>query len=73
LNVRTANGSKVELEGNADIQDVLVNSGGIYEAEKLESKITTVSCNAGGDITIFGKPKQINKKIIAGGTIEQAN
>lgn len=90
LNVRTANGSKVELEGNADIQDVLVNSGGIYEAEKLESKITTVSCNAGGeaaifatnfvdakvraggDITIFGKPKQINKKIIAGGTIEQA-
>ena len=90
LNVRTANGSKVELEGNADIQDVLVNSGGIYEAEKLESKITTVSCNAGGevaifatnsvdakvraggDITIFGKPKQINKKIIAGGTIEHA-
>jgi hypothetical protein len=90
LNVRTANGSKVELEGKADIQDVLVNSGGIYEAEKLESKITTVSCNAGGeaaifatnsvdakvraggDITIFGKPKQINKKIIAGGTIEQA-
>jgi hypothetical protein len=90
LNVRTANGSKVELEGTADIQDVLVNSGGIYEAEKLESKITTVSCNAGGeaaifainsvdakvraggDITIFGKPKQINKKIIAGGTIEQA-
>ncbi|MDN3678451.1 head GIN domain-containing protein [Flavobacterium paronense] len=90
LNVRTANGSKVSLEGNADIQDVLVNSGGIYEAEKLESQITTVSCNAGGeaaifatnivdakvraggDITIYGKPKQINKKIIAGGTIEQA-
>lgn len=90
LNVRTANGSKVLLEGNADIQDILVNSGGIYEAENLESQITTVSCNAGGEaaifatnsvdakvraggeITIFGKPKQINKKIVAGGTIEQA-
>lgn len=90
LNVRTANGSKVLLEGTADIQDVLVNSGGIYEAEKLESQITTVSCNAGGEaaifatnivdakvraggeITIFGKPKQINKKIIAGGSIEQS-
>ena len=90
LNVRTANGSKVLLEGTADIQDVLVNSGGIYEAEKLESQITTVSCNAGGqadvfvtnivdakvraggEITIFGNPKQINKKIIAGGTIESA-
>ena len=90
LNVRTANGSKVLLEGTADIQDVLVNSGGIYEAEKLESQITTVSCNAGGqadvfvtnlvdakvraggEITIHGKPKQINQKVIAGGTIEQA-
>ena len=90
LNVRTANGSKVLMEGTANIQDVLVNSGGIYEAEKLESQITTVSCNAGGEaaifatnivdakvraggnITIFGKPKQINKKIIAGGKIEQA-
>jgi hypothetical protein len=91
LNVRTANGSKVLMEGTANIQDVLVNSGGIYKAEKLESQITTISCNAGGEaaifatnivdakvraggnITIFGKPKQINKKIIAGGTIEQAN
>jgi hypothetical protein len=90
LSVRTANGSKVSLEGNADIQDVLVNSGGIYEAEKLTSQITTVACNAGGEaavfatnivdakvraggeITIFGKPKQITKKIVAGGTIEQA-
>ncbi len=90
LNVRTANGSKVSLEGNADIQDVLVNSGGIYEAEKLESKITTVSCNAGGnadvfatqlidakvraggDITIYGKPKKINSKVVAGGNIREA-
>ena len=27
---------------------------------------------AGGEIKIFGKPKQINEKKIAGGTIEQA-
>lgn len=90
LNVRTANGSKVLLEGNANIQDVLVNSGGIYEAEKLESQITTVSCNAGGEanvfatelvdakvraggnITIYGKPKQIKQKVIAGGNINEA-
>lgn len=90
LNVRTANGSKVLLEGKADIQDVLVNSGGIYEAEKLESQITTVSCNAGGEaaifatnivdakvraggnITIYGKPKKINSKVVAGGNINEA-
>ncbi|MES2411058.1 MAG: head GIN domain-containing protein [Bacteroidota bacterium] len=90
LNVRTANGSKVSLEGNADIQDVLVNSGGIYEAKKLESQITTVSCNAGGEadvfatqsvdakvraggnITIYGNPKKINSKVVAGGNISEA-
>jgi hypothetical protein len=27
---------------------------------------------AGGSITIYGKPKQINKNILAGGTIQEA-
>ena len=27
---------------------------------------------AGGDIVIFGKPKQINQKVIAGGTITES-
>lgn len=90
LTARIANGSILSLSGNTDNQDVIVNSGGIYEAEKFTSKNTTITANAGGeadvfathfvdakvraggDITIYGKPKQINKKIIAGGYIEQA-
>lgn len=90
LTVRVGNGSKVDIEGTADYQDVLVNSGGIYEAEKLKTKLTTVTANAGGmadifasdivdakvraggDITIYGKPKQINQKVVAGGTIHEA-
>jgi len=90
LNIRVANGSKVTLEGNADYQDVLVNSGGIYEAEKFKTKLAIITVNAGGessiyatesvdakvraggDITIYGKPKTINQKIVAGGTIEEA-
>jgi hypothetical protein len=39
----------------------------IFATNSVDAKV-----RAGGDITIFGKPKQINKKIIAGGTIEQA-
>ena len=90
LNVRVANGSKITLEGTAENQEVLVNSGGIYEAEKLKTEQTTITANAGGeadifatdlveakvraggDITIYGKPKQINQKIIAGGSIQEA-
>ncbi len=90
LNIRTANGSKVSLEGNAKNQDVLVNSGGIYEAENLITEQTVITCNAGGDahvfakelvdakvraggnIVIHGNPKQINQKVVAGGTIREA-
>jgi hypothetical protein len=90
LKSKVSDGSKVSLEGKASTQDVLVNSGGIYEAEKLVTNQTTITANAGGqaavfatnvvdakvraggEITIYGKPKQINQKVIAGGTIEQA-
>lgn len=90
LKSKVSDGSKVSLEGKASNQDVLVNSGGIYEAEKLVTSQTIITANAGGqadvfvtnlvdakvraggEITIHGKPKQINQKVIAGGTIEQA-
>jgi len=90
LNCKVSDGSKISIEGEAENQDVLVNSGGIYEAEKLKTEQTTITANAGGEadifatnlveakvraggeITIHGKPKQINQKVIAGGTIEEA-
>ena len=90
LNVRVANGSQVNMEGSADNQDILANSGGIYEAQNFKTNQTTVTVNAGGeadvyatdfvdakvraggDITIYGKPKQINQKVIAGGNIAEA-
>jgi hypothetical protein len=86
LTVRTANGSKVLIGGSSNDQDVLVSSGGYYEASGLKTKLTNITANAGtdliyatelvdakvragGKITISGNPKQINKDIIAGGTI----
>ncbi|MGL2965426.1 head GIN domain-containing protein [Flavobacterium sp. XGLA_31] len=90
LNARVANGSKISLEGSAQNQDVLVNSGGIYEAKTFKTLQTTITGNAGGEadifatdlveakiraggeIIIYGKPKQINQKVVAGGTIKEA-
>ena len=90
LTAKIANGSKVNVEGNATTQDILINSGGIYKAEKLLTSQTFITANAGGNaniyatnivdakvrgggvITIYGKPKQINQKIVAGGRIEEA-
>jgi len=91
LTARIGNGSTVTVSGIAKNQEVLINSGGIYEAEKLQTNQTIITANAGGDadvyatdlveakvraggdIRIFGKPKQINQKIIAGGTIKEGN
>ncbi|WP_333599001.1 head GIN domain-containing protein [Flavobacterium sp.] len=90
LNARAANGSKISLEGKAKVQEVIVNSGGIYEAESFKTEQTTITGNAGGEaaiyasdlveakvraggnITIYGKPKQINQKVVAGGSIKEA-
>ena len=49
---------------------VTVNAGGmahVYATDLVDAKT-----RAGGEIIIYGKPKQINEKKIAGGTIEQA-
>lgn len=90
LTARVANGSTIHLDGKAKNQDVLANSGGIYEADKFITNQTVITSNAGGeadvyatdlveakvraggDIIIYGKPKQINQKVVAGGTIREA-
>jgi hypothetical protein len=49
---------------------ITANAGGeatIYATDFVDAKV-----RAGGNITIYGKPKQINQKIVAGGRIEEA-
>ena len=89
LSLRVANGSVVNVQGKATNQDIIVNSGGIYEANKLITNQTVITTNAGGeadiyatelvdakvraggDITVYGNPKQLNQKIIAGGKVRK--
>ncbi|MCF6131443.1 head GIN domain-containing protein [Flavobacterium wongokense] len=68
LNVRSANGSNVDVSGTAKVQDVLVNSGGIYNAENLKTQQTNISCNAGGNAEIFATDL-VDAKVRAGGNI----
>ena len=55
------------LEGAEQCLATASGMSAIFATISVDAKV-----RAGGDITIFGKPKQIKKKIIAGGTIEQA-
>lgn len=90
LNVKGTSGAIITVSGIAKNQDLLINSGSIYNAKSLETEQTTITVNAGGEadisasnlvdakvraggnITIYGKPRQINQKVVAGGTIREA-
>ena len=49
---------------------ITANAGG--EAEIYATDFVDAKVRAGGNITIYGKPKQINQKVIAGGNISEA-
>ncbi|MEZ0007433.1 hypothetical protein ABH942_002814 [Flavobacterium sp. 28YEA47A] len=49
---------------------VAVNAGG--EADVRASELVDAKTRAGGDITIYGSPKKINKKTFAGGNITES-
>lgn len=68
LEAKIANGSKVIVQGTAKNQDILINSGGIFEAEKLETFQTNISLNAGGNAAIFAT-ELVDAKVRAGGEI----
>ncbi len=49
---------------------ITANAGGEATINTLD--FVDAKVRAGGNILIYGKPKQINEKIVAGGTIKQA-
>ena len=87
INVKSFNGSVINLSGKAQNMDVVINSGGIVEARDCMTSQAVVSVNAGGsadvtasdlvdakvraggNITIYGNPKQVNQKTVLGGNI----
>jgi hypothetical protein len=68
LNAKITNGSTVNVSGTSKNQDILINSGGILEAENLKTQQTSISVNAGGDASIFAT-ELVDAKVRAGGDI----
>ena len=49
------------------ISDVKISAGG--EAEVFASDRVDVNVKAGGDVTVYGQPKEVNKKTFVGGRV----
>jgi hypothetical protein len=66
--IKAYSGGIIKIAGNAVNQSVSINSGGILEAEDLETSQTTVSLSAGGSADVKASIL-VDAKVKAGGTI----
>lgn len=69
LNIKTNSGGDITVTGNADHQDIVVNSGGKFNGQNLESLSATITANAGGIAEVFAT-ESIDAKTRAGGLID---
>lgn len=66
--IRAVTGGIVEASGLAKNQEIVVNTGGIFEGRELKSQISDVKVSAGGEVEIFASERaDINIK--AGGEV----
>ena len=87
-NVKAVTGGIVEASGIAKNQEIVLNTGGIFEGQSLRTKVSKVritaageaevyvtdridvNVKAGGDVEVYGNPKEVFKNTFAGGRIK---
>ena len=69
LNVKINSGGIIKVSGNAQNQDIIVNSGGHFQGQNLDSQNTTVAANAGG-VAEVSASDSVNATTRAGGIID---
>ncbi|QHI37540.1 hypothetical protein IMCC3317_29190 [Kordia antarctica] len=69
LDCKAVSGGIIEASGKATHQEVILNTGGIYEGEKLITEQTKVKVSAGGNAVISASVLA-DAKVRAGGYIE---
>lgn len=91
LQARAVTGGSIEASGVANNQDVVLNTGGVFEGKELRTETTSikitaageaevyatdyvgVNIKAGGNVYVFGNPKEVDEKTFAGGFVRIMN
>ncbi len=68
LFLRAVTGGILELKGIATYQEVIVNTGGIVNNQKLKTEFTDVKVQAGGEVEVYAT-KSVDANVRAGGDI----
>lgn len=68
LLVKAVTGGTIETHGSSDLQDVAINTGGIYKGKEFKTKFSTVNVNAGSKAEIYAKD-YVKATVKAGGEV----
>ncbi|TXD82637.1 DUF2807 domain-containing protein [Subsaximicrobium wynnwilliamsii] len=68
VNIRAVTGGIVETRGRANSQDIVLNTGGIYEGKDFETKTTKVDIKAAGEANVNAS-ENVDARVIAGGDV----
>ncbi|HET8735685.1 MAG TPA: head GIN domain-containing protein [Pricia sp.] len=68
LLIKTVTGGVITVSGSSDLQDVAINTGGIYEGRKFKTKFSTVNVNAGSRAEIHASD-YVKVTVKAGGEV----
>jgi len=66
--IRSVTGGIVEASGLATNQEVVVNTGGIFEGRELKTFVSEVKVSAGGEVEVFAS-ERVDISIKAGGDV----
>lgn len=68
LLIKTVTGGVIAVSGSSDLQDVAINTGGIYEGREFKTKFSTVNVNAGSRAEIHASD-YVKVTVKAGGEV----
>ena len=68
LLIKTVTGGMIVTTGTSDLQDVAINTGGIYEGKNFKTRFSTVNVNAGSRAEIYATD-YVKATVKAGGEV----
>nr|WP_298923481.1 head GIN domain-containing protein [uncultured Allomuricauda sp.] len=68
LLIKAITGGEIAVTGFSDNQDVIINTGGIYDGKGFKTKYTTITVNAGGNAEIYAT-EYVKANVKAGGEV----
>lgn len=68
LLIKSVSGGIVKANGTCNLQDVQINTGGVYEGKSLQTKFSTVNVNAGSRAEVYAS-EYVKATVKAGGEV----